>query len=186
MPVKNKNDILREIITALLDENSPVSVETLDAKYEGHDTYTSANTPQMPAPHKDNEFNVSGNALHAQSLKIGKNISIKRQNDGGHFKYVVRTPNGEMQFDENDRDFMAIWGNSLSKYDKTHGDATLKHVKDNLSARLQDENLRNLAQNMPINSADKRSKFEKAMEQLKSMGIEPNILAKYISENQNE
>ncbi len=186
MPVKNKNDILREIITALMDENSSVLVETLDAKYQGRDTYTSANTPQMPAPHRDNEFSISGNAIHAQSLKIGKDISVKRQNDGAGFKYIVRTPDGEMQFDENDRDFMAIWGGALSKYDKTHGDATLNHIKGNLSERLQDDGLRNFAKNASISPADKRSKYEKARAQLLSMGIEPNVLAKYISENQNE
>ncbi len=185
MPIKNKNDILREIIVALMDENSSVLVETLDTKDNGTH-YTSASTPQMPARHTDNKFNISGNAIHAQSLKIGKDISVKKQNDGSGFKYVVRTPNGEMQFDETDRDFMAIWGGALSKYDKTHGDATLEFIKGNLSERLQDEGLRNFTKNTSIKPADKRNKYEKAKETLRSMGIKAKSLANYMSENQNE
>ena len=121
---KDKYDILAEVALALRVKNRKVTIETLSAKDFGHVMLVD-NLPHIPTHRTNTTFNgvATISRLWANSIKIGKDISIKRirrrpsyieQNgqryevDNGWY-YVVRTPKGEAKFEITDNDFMSIW-----------------------------------------------------------------------------
>ena len=130
---KDKYDILADVVRALRDYNQEIKIETIGVRDLGNGVVWYENTPQMPTANTKEQLpnGISLDRKHATSMKIGKNISIKlirrkptsvkTKNseyliDNGAY-YQLRTPNGEAQFDLNDRDFGAVWGYALGRYD---------------------------------------------------------------------
>lgn len=185
---KDKYDILAEVALALRVENQKVEIETLDAQDIGHGMVYD-NLPQIPTRRTKNTFNgiASLSRIHAKSIKIGKDISIKRihrkptivktnnqeyEVDNG-FYYVVRTPKGEAKFDRTDDDFLAVWNYALAMHDKTDNYMAF-------SKNLRNEKVQKAAWGPMIKQEPDADKFKDAIKKLKSMGIEPKKLAQYI------
>ena len=195
----NKNiddiDILADVVRALRDDTIDVLVETINARPVGYNSVMLEDTPQIPM--RREKFIVggaSGNRKHAESIKIGKDISIKRvhrpatrvkteNNEYDVFNgwyYVVRTPLGEAKFNSNDEDFLTVWNWALQKYDRPDSYNYGKHLFHN-------EKLSKIyGGHGKLKSSDKRSKYEKAIEQLKGLGVEPDKLAEFILEQQRQ
>jgi predicted nuclease with TOPRIM domain len=55
-----------------------------------------------------------------------------------------------------------------------------------LRTHCQDDELREFAKNLKEVKTTKKSKYEKAIENLKSLGVEPNRLMEYIKKNQKD
>ena len=189
---KDKYDILAEVALALRVENQKVVIETLDAEDIGNGfAYYSDNSSYISTKRARTTMNgvVSLARLHAKSIKIGKDISIKRihrkpsiiktakqeyEVDNGWY-YVVRTPNGEAKFDRADSDFMAVWNYALSMHDGT--DDYMRFAKN-----LRNEKVKAAAWGPMIRKTANADKYTEAIAKLKMMGIEPKKLAKYIQD----
>ena len=185
---KDKYDILADVVRALRDYNQEIKIETIGVRDLGNGVVWYENTPQMPTVHTKEQLpnGISLDRKHATSMKIGKNISIKlirrkptsvkTKNseyliDNGAY-YQLRTPNGEAQFDLNDRDFGAVWGYALGRYDGNDFYSVLNR-------NLQNEKLREIAGGPSILKKDS-DKYADAIKNLKALGVEPKKLAEYI------
>ncbi len=185
----DKYDVLADVVRALRDDTQEVLVETINARSVGHQSFVIEDKPIIPTK-KEKFFSgiASINRMHAESIKIGKDISIKRirreptrvktdKNDyfiDNGWYYQVRTKDGEAQFDGNDSDFLMAWGIALQKYDGTYSygrhQFTNKKVRDVYMGPGK------------LKSHDARTNAEKATDQLTGLGIEPNHLAHYIAQ----
>lgn len=188
--IQDKYDLLASVIDAIYDENKKVLVETttLDAnlakKYAWH--VTDRANPQIPTrqgAYKPGAY--SKNREHAESIKIG-DISVRRMplkptpvQDGKYvadngWKYIVRTPQGEAEFSQNDKDFLLVWSSALSKYDMRKDDKfAMSRIMDVLYKNVKNSKLKEAA-GKGITKEDKKSKFEKAKENLEALGIKAN------------
>ena len=186
--VKDKYDILGEVVAALRDYNKKVVIETLNARDNGW-AMEFEKTPQIPTRRTKHTYNgvSSLSRMHAESIKIGDSISIKRKRhkptfyktekneyeiDNGHY-YVVRTPKGEAIFESNDSDFLTVWNYALAMYDGTENYGSFY-------SELRNEKLKHIAGGPAVLKDESIDKFNKAVAKLKSMGIEPRKLADYI------
>ena len=187
MAKQDKYDLLASVIDALYDENKKVLVETTTLDANSAQRYawniTDRSNPQIPTyqgSYKSGAF--SKNHEHAESIKIG-NISMRRiplkptpTKDGKYevdngWKYIVRTPDGEAEFSQNDDDFLLVWSGALSKYDKRESDTSaMSRIMDVLYKRLKNEKLKDAAGKGVVRD-NKKTKFEKAKEQLKALGV---------------
>ena len=189
---KDKYDILAKVIEALFDDNQEVKVETttLDAKHARNRAWyiTDKNNPQIPTRQGAEKLGVySKNHEHAESIKIGK-ISLRRipleptPIQGGKYvvdngyKYIVRMPDGEeAQFSQNDKDFRLVWGSALTKYDMPviNGQKGRPGEMYDRVMRVLHWNLKNpklkLAAGQSATPLDKRTKLEKARDNLKAL-----------------
>lgn len=193
---KDKYDVLVKVIEALFDDNQKVKVETttLDANAARRRTWsiTDKSNPQIPT--KQGEFKngmFSPNRKHAESIKIGK-ISLRRipleatPIEGGKYaidngyKYIVRMPDGEeAEFSQNDKDFLIIWGMALEKYDMPVIDGQKGKAGEisndwrlDLTFGFEHPKLGMAAYNAERRIEDNKiSKFEKAKENLESLGV---------------
>ena len=185
---KDKYDILAEVALALRVQNQKIIIETLDAKDIGF-AMVYDNIPQIPTRRTKNEFNgiASLSRIHAKSIKIGNNISIKRihrkpsiiktkiqeyEVDNGWY-YLVRTPNGEAQFDRTDEDFLNVWNYALAMHDNT--DDYTKFAKS-----LQNKKVKKAAWGPMIMQDTNTNKYKDSIKKLKSLGIEPKMLLQYL------
>lgn len=188
----DKYDILAEVVRALRDDNQEVVVETIGAKHNGRNNYTIGlgrdGKPQIPT-RKEKHFmgGASANREFAESIKIGKDISIKRiyrkpvtvktdkqeylLDQGAYF--IVRTPMGEAQFDSSDDDFKMAWGIALQKYDGTYHYGRHRFLNKKVNDVYVGPG--------KLKEKSDRAKYDKAIEQLKGLGVEPNVLADYIA-----
>lgn len=185
----DKYDVLADVVRALRDDTQEVLVETINAKPIGYHSVVIEDKPHIPTK-KERFFSggASINRMYAESIKIGKDISIKRIRreptivktdkneyavDNGWY-YQVRTKDGEAQFDSNDSDFLMAWGIALQKYDGTYSYG--RH-------QFMNEKVRNVYMGPgKLKSHDTRTNAEKATDQLTGLGIEPNHLAQYIAQ----
>lgn len=175
MAKMDKYDLLASVIDAIYDENKKVLVETttLDANRAKRYAWniTDRSNPQIPTyqgAYKSGVF--SKNHEHAESIKIG-NISMRRLSAGNSWKYIVRTPDGEAEFSQNDDDFLLVWSGALAKYDMRESDTSaMSRIMDVLYKRLKNEKLKDAA-GKGIVRDNKKTKFEKAKEQLKALGV---------------
>lgn len=185
----DKYDVLADVVRALRDDTQEVMVETINARPIGYNSVVSEEKPQIPTK-KDKFLSAAAsvNAMHAESIKIGKDISIKRirreptivKTDKNEYSvdnglyYQVRTKDGEAQFDSNDRDFLMAWGIALQKYDGTYSYG--RHP-------FQNKKVRDVYGGPGIlKSSDTRTNAEKAKDQLSGLGIDSNRLAQYIAQ----
>lgn len=189
---KDKYDILAEVALALRVENQKVVIETLDSEDTGNGFASYGdNSSYISTKRARTTMNgvVTLARLHAKSIKIGKDISIKRihrkpsiiktakqeyEVDNGWY-YVIRTPKGEAKFDRADSDFMAVWNYALSMHDGT--DDYMRFAKN-----LRNEKVKAAAWGPMIRKTANADKYTEAIAKLKMMGIEPKKLAKYIQD----
>lgn len=188
----DKYDLLASVIDALYDENQSVKVETtsLDANAARRGSWhvTDKSNPQIPTRMGAYKYGTwSRNHERAESIKIGK-ILIRRiplapseTKDGktlveNGWKYVVRGPQGEAEFSQNDDDFLLVWSGALSKYDLPEIDGKKGRPGDmfRIMSALYD-NVKNPklkeAAGKGVTRKDKKTKFEKAQENLVSLGV---------------
>ncbi len=164
-PKEDKN-ILDEVVNALLDENTPVLIETTyrtDMKDAYGVPYATelTTTPQIPTEYGKRDMgNVfSSNAYRARSIKIGK-ISIRKYPNGNGF--WIRTPDGKeseylSRIDYNSKAY-CVWVAALSKYDKN---------KEKMFFFLDKAGYKNLT----THSNPKAPIYNQAINQLKSLGL---------------
>lgn len=173
--VLNKEDVLMDIITALRDDNNQVLVETVDAKSNDGMSWSSYDEKEtyIPAPNYNGKF---GNRLHAKSIKIGKEITIRKNDNGGYF---VRTPKGEVTFDyRKDSGFDSVLSAALNKYELGPKSDYFYPVEKYMKKKFSD--------NAKDVKTEKASKFQNAVKQLEDLGVEPNRLKSYIKEKHPE
>lgn len=189
---KDKYDLLVSVIDAIYDENQDILVETttLDAKRASKGAWfiTDKKNPQIPTKRGALKTGMwSQNHEHAESIKIGK-ISMRRiplapvpTKDGkymldGGYKYIVRTPQGEATFYPSDDDFLHVWSSALRKYDfevvngKKGRYSDMSRLMHNLYTCVKNPKLK-AAAGKGITKKDAKSKFDKAKENLESLGV---------------
>lgn len=187
--MKDKYDVLADVVAALRDFNKEVAIETLNAKDTGG-VMSYQDGPQIPTKRtKANYTGMSLSRMHAQSVTIGNDISIKRIQreptriktdkneydvDNGAY-WVVRTPNGEAMFDDRDKDFMTVWSYALVSHDG-HRVRSYQNFYDN----LRNEKLKKIAGGPAVLKSDV-DKYADAKKKLNSMGVQPHKLAEYIA-----
>ena len=186
--VKDKYDIMGEVVATLRNYDKKVVIETINAKDIGW-AMVYGDAPYIPTRRTKYNYNgvASLNRFHAESIKIGDGISIKRkrykptvyktktkeyQIDNG-FYYIVRTPKGEAIFESNDSDFLTVWDYALAMYDGSENYMLFYR-------NLKNEKLKRIAGGPAVLKDKSIDKFDKAVAKLKSMGIEPKKLAAYI------
>ena len=175
----SKKQILKDVLTALMDNNNQVLVETVNA-HPNRDipgvwsAPMGADITETPLPKFCNELN---NRLHAKTIKIGKDISMKFTVNG---QYVIHTPTGQARFgavEAKDARVDKIWGAALNKYENGADSDFMYPVKE----YVVDTELRMIAKGPRI-PAQKLSKFEQAKKQLEGMGISPDRLTQYYAQ----
>lgn len=187
---KDKYDILADAVVALCDFNTKIEIETLDARDSGAAfSWYGDNVPYIPTRRAKNTLNgiVSFARIHAKSIKIGRDISIKRihrkrtrvkideheyEVDNGYY-YLVRTPKGEAQFGPADEDFLAVWLYALSIHDGIGSHSSFRR-------KLRNEKLKKIAYGPKVLKDEKSNKYTDAIKRLKALGIEPKKLMEYI------
>ena len=126
----------------------------------------------------------SDNSLAAKSIKVGRDIMIKRDSKN----FIVRTANGEAILPNTlTSDMGYIWVALGHLYD--NGPRDMKHVAGNLTRQLRDTDLRVIARHAAMHDTivpNKKNKYEAAIEQLKEMGIQPKRLFAYMQKQQKE
>ena len=175
----SKEDILLYVTNALRDNNNQVTIESVDSKYNGNHSWSSTygeNKDYMPTPQRMND--KLGNRMHGKSFKVGKDISIKHTTKN---TYVVRVPGGEANFNLTDKNFKAVFGALKNKYEL--GDKI--DYMERISEYAPSKDLKEAAKGKII-PKDNKSKYEKAKEQLESLGVEPKRLAEYIAMQQKQ
>lgn len=187
-------DVLAEAMLALRDHNNEVLVQTLDAKKIGHRSWLYLDgKPGIPT-YRTKGVSFSENAMHATSLKIGKNITIKRINrpstrvktqkheydvlNGSY--YLIRTPQGEAMFDVNEPDMQAVWGYALARYDRPD---SFNYMA--FATRFKNKKVHK-AYAGPAVLENKKSKYDKAIEQLEALGVKPDRLMAYIAKRKEQ
>ena len=173
---KDRYELLATVIDALYNKDQEVKVETtdLDANKAKKYAWNIVDTPQIPTRQGSYKTGAwSKNHEHAQSIKIGK-ISMRRMQGG---KYILRTPEGEAEFSQNDKDFVLVWSAALTKSDFNPStnprDTDMYHdIMTSLYKHVKEPVLKDAAGKGL--TRDKKSKFDKAKENLKALGIEAN------------
>ncbi|MDO4423302.1 MAG: hypothetical protein Q4C08_00705 [Pseudomonadota bacterium] len=158
---KEDKNILDEVVNALLDENTPVLIETTYSETDKNGSVTLTSTPKIPTTY-GNLKRVglfSPNAHYAHSVKIGK-FSIKKYPNGAGF--WIRTPDDkessyQSTVDYNKRAY-CVWLAALSKYD------------NNTKEMLYYLNLAGY-KNISTYSNPKTPIYDQAINQLKSLGL---------------
>jgi len=192
----NDYAFLTDVVRALLDENVSVQIETVNARQIGFNTYSIMDKPQILT--KQGRIIYGGdnaNSRYANSVKIGKNISIERvmlpptlvesksgkvyEVDNG-FYYRVKTPKGIVGF-RNTNDFMPVWWGALMRTENR----SVQDVRKMFNYNETNETLRAVLDEKS-GSKTKKDKYEQALAQLKSMGIQPGRLAQYIADKQKK
>ena len=175
----SKKQILKDVLTALMDNNNQVLVETVSA-HPNRDIPgvwsepMGADITETPLPKFGNELD---NRLHAKTIKIGKDISMKFTVNG---QYVIHTPTGQARFDAaeaTEARVDKIWGAALNKYEHGADSDFMYPVKK----YMVDAELLMIAKGPRI-PAQKLSKFEQAKKQLEGLGISPDRLTQYYAQ----
>lgn len=174
---KDKYDLLATVIDAVFDENNDVKIETtkldaLEAKKHFNFKETDARNPQIVTDAGDIRYGTfSNNRMNALSFKVGK-ISMRLLPDVK--KFIIRTPEGEAEFKTSDIDVELIWNAALHRYDMEKSRAAGYDVevgKQALSMALKHQKLRRIAEKPAVFRDTKKTKFDKAKEDLEALGI---------------
>ena len=192
MAKQDKYDLLASVINALYDENQEVKIETttLNANAAKRGTWIieEKDNPQMPTKHGDYKIGAwSKNREHAESIKIGK-YSLRRipleptpTKDGKYavengWKYIVRGPEGEAEFSQNDDDFLMVWSGALAKYDlptlngKKGRPGDMFRIMSAIYDNVKNPKVKEAA-GKGVTKKDNKTKFDKAKESLEALGI---------------
>ncbi len=169
-----KKQALLEVIKALMNDNNRVYVETVDAQSDnGQSWHSVAGDKRVftPVAGADNKL---GNRIHANSIKIGADVSIVRQGPA----VLVKTAQGEVKFDfMRDEQLDLVWGAALNKYEHGANSDFMYPVH----TYMHDEDLRMAAKGERV-LADKVSKYAKSMQKLQSLGINSDRVVQYMAE----
>lgn len=189
----NKKDILLQVIKALKDDNNEVLVETVDGELTltgagvTRSVFAGERNEHIPLPTKTEGVRAKkANARDAKTIKIGKDITLEHVSGASVFAIKI---NGErVEFGAVDKtdnsydieDVRGLWSAATRKYENKKDDyfyrlrnhAKTKEIKD---AVKEEKNLEL-----------KKDKYEKATENLKKLGVEPDRLQQYIAQKQNE
>ena len=190
MPKKIDNlQILSDVLNAAF-RGEKVIVGTTRVKFNKTDdgkTYTTfALTPQILTAYgaKKNSKNVSENVLAANSIKVGRDITIKRHDKN----FIIRTPSGELLLPNiSNSDISYIWSALGTIYD--NGSKEIMRVAGNLSHQLKTKELREIAKMVAkygMVMKEKKDKYESAIEQLQELGVQPKRLVAYIQKQQKQ
>ena len=185
---QDKYDLLASVIDAIYDENKKVVIETVnDGRYDDE--------PKIPSKWLELWGAHSMTWARAQSIKVG-NISMKRipvKKSGLDYActYIVRTPEGEAEFTNNDTDFKQVWYAALGRYEAEHKDKrryyeVMWNVMKTLHTNVKHNPKLEEAAGKGIVRKDTKSKYEAAIEQLKQMGVQPKRLAAYIEKKSSQ
>ncbi len=179
MSKKQEIAALKEVLTALADSNNTIYAETVEAKSDdGRNWQYDLNGKEGKyiLPSKNARDVSNSIAMHVNSFKIGKDISVRTVRG----KWVVRTPKWEVRYDMQTEELNGL----LSALRKRYEGQSLTDSLYRLRTYCQDEELREFAKNLKEAKVSKKSKYEKAIESLKSLGVEPNRLMAYLKKNQ--
>lgn len=167
-----KKDALMEMVTALRDENNQVLVETVGSRrFDGYRvTNVGKDETFIPRPAGTSHDKIY-DAIDAKSIKIGKNITVKKRPNGS---YMVRTSKGEVVFDFfKDSDLDVVLLGALNKYETggypMHPIINYAHDED-------------LIKNAMGEFISKASKYKRAIKQMEEMGINSENMKKKMKE----
>ena len=171
MPQKkvNETEILADIVRALRDKNTTVQVQTVNAQ-DYDDTIFIDGADHIPM--RDGKIRrglMSDNRAQATGIKINDNIQIQKKQGS----FIIHTPHGEMNVPVSYQDDMfALWTAALGVYDsQNNGDQdTFSRAQRTMKNNLKNPELREIADS-PVKQLDTRSKYEKAMEKMKALGV---------------
>ena len=185
MPKKvHTTEILADILNAMFS-GEKIIVETTGVKFSRFYRIFEKE-PQILTKDgaKHSGLAHSDNVLGAKSIKVGRDIVIKR----GGKNFIIRTPRGELLLPNVlNSDIGYIWVALGSIYQ--NGEKDMMRVAGNLTRQLRDVDLRAFTRNIALHGADikeKPNKYEQAIAQLKEMGIQPKRLMAYIQKKQKE
>jgi hypothetical protein len=190
VPKKVDNlQILADVLNAMFG-GERVAVETTRVKITKTDdgkSYTSfENTPQILTPQgtRKNTRNISENVYGAKSIKVGRDITIKRNSKN----FIVRTMDGELILPNNtNSDINYIWTALGTIYD--NGQKDIMRVAGNLARQLPTKELRAMAKNVAqygMVLKPKKDIYRAAIDNLQEMGIEPKRIMEYIKKQSKE
>lgn len=167
----DKKAILLQVIEALKEDNNEVIVETVDGN-------------EIPTNERKDYDAKEKNASKARTIKVGKDITIERVY--GVSKFAVKINGERVEFAADDKmddsydieDVRGIWSAARNKYIDEKGDyfyrlrnhAGTKELKDAVMEEKQ--------------SGNKKDKYEKAIENLKKLGISPDRLQEFLANKQ--
>ena len=168
----DNNAVLADVARALRDINSVVLVDTVvDSMSSG-----------VPS-----RWNKQANGTNPQSIKINKDITMRRIWNDGYFHYVVRTKSGEAIIQRSGQDFddfLNLWGWAQHRYMHNNEQMSMPQMSG-LAKNLKNPELNKIVIG-PGTTRIPKDKYKEAASQLKGLGVEPNILAKHIAGKQNE
>ena len=181
--------ILSDVLNAAF-RGERVIVGTTRVKFNKTDdgkTYTSfAPTPQILTAHgaKKDGKNLSENVLAANSIKVGRDITIKRHDKN----FIIRTPSGELLLPNiSNSDISYIWSALGTIYD--NGSKEIMRVAGNLSHQLKTKELREIAKMVArygMVVEPKKDKYAAAIEQLCEMGLPTKRIIAYKQQKEND
>lgn len=179
MSKKQEIAALKEVLGALADSNNTIYAETVSARTEdGVNWSWDLNGEEgkyiLPAKHKRAYKNSV--AAHVNSFKIGKDITVRTVRG----KWVVRTPKWEVRYDMPTEELQGV----LSAVRRRSEGESLKDSLYRIRTYCQDAELREFANGLKEANVSRKSKYEKAIESLKNLGVEPNRLMEWMKKNQ--
>ena len=184
MPNVSEKKMLAEILNAMFS-GEKIIVETTGVKF--FNLYkVFVKEPQILTKEGSKHYGLehSNNVFAAKSIKVGRDIMIKR--NGKNF--IIRTSNGELILPYAlNSDMGYIWVALGSIYQ--NGQDDMVRVASVLTRQLRDVDLRALTRSVALHGAnvkEKPNKYEEAIAQLKEMGIQPKRLMAYIQKKQKE
>ena len=185
MPKKtNTTEILSDILNAMFS-GERIIVETTGVKFfKFYKVFESE--PQILTKEGSKHYGLerSENVAAAKSIKIGRDIVIKRKGKN----FIIRAPRGEVLLPNSlNTDMGYIWVALGSIYQ--NGEKDMVRVAGNLTRQLRETELRAICRKVALHGTQlkpRRNKYEQAIAQLKEMGIQPKRLIAYIQKKQKE
>ena len=177
---KNSENILVEVVQAICDKNNKIYVETINGVRNLESFSTSW------APNRDNTgipfpelLGKDANAGLATSIKVGKNVFMKRLQNG---TYVVRTENGEAKFNINrDDEFKSVWQTALMNYKDEKAPWKWRFGPILYNLPKDSDVYKAVIETSP--QIDRKSRYEQAQENLRKLGVENETrITKYMQE----
>lgn len=169
----DNNAVLADVARALRDINSVVIVDTVRGDFADDSAVPSA-------------WNKRANNMQAQSIKINKDITMRRVWRDSHSQYVVRTKSGEAVIQRSGQefdDFLNLWGWAQHRYEHDNEQMTMP-LMSALEKRLKNPELKQIVTG-PGAGRVKKDKYKDATDQLKNLGVKSEMLAKYIADKEN-
>ena len=176
MSKKQEIAALKEVLSALLDNDNKVLVETVTARTKDGQTWSwdEGNEGRFIVPRKDKIKVYNSVAAHANSFKVGKDISVRRVRG----KWVVRTSKYEVTYDVPTEELEGVLAALRGKY---NGDKPEFYLY-RLNKYCPNKELKDFVKSAMEKKATK-SKYDKAIENLKNLGVKPDRLMDYIKKN---